>query len=461
MGRVGVEPTTNGLKGHAKNKQLLSKTQSFVDRLPVSCHFGPMATNRGGKSNILRRGAFRVVEFTNGSGTQSFRVVGWVDGVRIRKNFADLRSAEAHKVELEGQRVGVSAGSRVRAIQLTDDQLAVCERAAALIPDPDELRRAFTYWIEGGRAEALSKDEAGAVGLDEAVKGFLRWLPTSGLRPPTQANLKTRVRTFQSDLGDLPMRSLDADKIEAWLLSRKEVSEVSRSNDRRAIGRFLSWCVARPQRFIATNPVRDVKLRRMQVKDPEVFRVRELLRLLAAARQYRKGAFLRYVTLCVFAGLRPDEAKRIGDSQISIPDRELRITPAQSKAERSRVVELSPVAVAWIEEALAVKKRMTSKNRKVWSGLLRKARIKRWITDGLRHSALSLHLRASGSFAETATWGGTSETMLRKHYVGRFSAAEADLFARLHPDRKCRAADRAQDEKTIQFAAPDSAAVAS
>ncbi len=414
-----------------------------------------MATNRGGsKTDILRRGAFRVVEFTNGSGTQSFRVVGWVDGARVRKNFSDLRSAEAHKAQMEGQRVGVSAGSRVRAIQLTDDQLAVCERAAAIIPDPDELRRAFNHWLAGGREAALSKAEAGAVKLDDAVEGFLRWLPTSGLRPPTRANLKTRVRTFQSDLGDLPLRSLDADKIEAWLLSRKGVSEVSRSNDRRAIGRFLSWCVARPQRFIATNPVRDVKLRRMQAKDPEVFRVRELLRLLAAARQYRNGAFLRHVTLGVFAGLRPDEAARVGDSQISIADRELRITPAQSKVDRSRVVELSPVGVAWIEEALAVKKRLTPANRKAWAGLLRKARIARWIVDGLRHSALSLHLRVSGSFAATATWGGTSETMLRKHYVGRYSIKEADVFANLFPDRKARMNARRTNDGTVPFPIP-------
>jgi hypothetical protein len=46
---------------------------------------------------------FVISEFTNPSGEVVFRISGWLDGQRVRKNFPTRAEAEAERQVLEGQ----------------------------------------------------------------------------------------------------------------------------------------------------------------------------------------------------------------------------------------------------------------------------------------------------------------------------------------------------------------------
>ena len=64
--------------------------------------------------------SFVISEFTNPSGEIVYRVAGWLDGKRVRKNFATRTEAEAERQILEIQRLQAETGIRVTATRLED-----------------------------------------------------------------------------------------------------------------------------------------------------------------------------------------------------------------------------------------------------------------------------------------------------------------------------------------------------
>ena len=70
-----------------------------------------------------------ISEFTNPSEEIVFRVTGWLDGTRIRKNFPIRAEGSAERQALEIQRLQAETGIRTTATRLTDDQLHEAEAA--------------------------------------------------------------------------------------------------------------------------------------------------------------------------------------------------------------------------------------------------------------------------------------------------------------------------------------------
>jgi len=66
---------------------------------------------------------FVISEFTNPSGEIVFRVTGWLDGRRIRKNFPTRADAVTERQTLEIQHIQSATGVRTAATRLTDEQL--------------------------------------------------------------------------------------------------------------------------------------------------------------------------------------------------------------------------------------------------------------------------------------------------------------------------------------------------
>ena len=70
-----------------------------------------------------QKNSFVISQFTNPSGEIVFRVSGWLDGKRIRKNFPTRVEAEAERQALKLAEIQAETGVRVAATRLTDDQL--------------------------------------------------------------------------------------------------------------------------------------------------------------------------------------------------------------------------------------------------------------------------------------------------------------------------------------------------
>ena len=71
--------------------------------------------------------SFTISEFTNPSGVVVFRVSGWLDGKRIRKNFPTRAEAKAETDALEIQRLQGATDLRPAFTRLSEDQMHEAE----------------------------------------------------------------------------------------------------------------------------------------------------------------------------------------------------------------------------------------------------------------------------------------------------------------------------------------------
>jgi hypothetical protein len=107
-------------------------------------------------------------QFTNPSGEVVFRVSGWLDCKRIRKNFPTRPEAEAERQVLEVQRLEGGTGIRTAVTRLVEDQL---HEAEAVFRRLDGRPHSRSFYVEFAlanyRAPATQKL------LTEAVTEFL------------------------------------------------------------------------------------------------------------------------------------------------------------------------------------------------------------------------------------------------------------------------------------------------
>jgi hypothetical protein len=89
--------------------------------------------------------SFVVFEFTNPSGEIVFRVSGWLDGKRIRKNFATRAEAKAEADILEVQLLQGETGLRRTVTRLSEDALHEAEAVMQRIAGKP---RSLSFYVE-------------------------------------------------------------------------------------------------------------------------------------------------------------------------------------------------------------------------------------------------------------------------------------------------------------------------
>jgi integrase len=245
------------------------------------------------------------------------------------------------------------------------------------------------------------------------------------------------MRRFAGRAGNLPLRSMTPEIIKEIIVKRSGGLR-NQGNDRRAIGRFFYWCMESPRKWVATNPVSEVRIAKPEHAVPEVYTVREVMRWLVAARRHRGGKFLSFIVLQFFGGLRPSEAMRLEPNQWNLVDAELSIRAQQTKTKRPRTTHLTPMAVEWLRVCPAARIYNNITSVEHWSELCKLARPRRVIPDGFRHTAISHYFRRTGSYGLTAEWADNTEKIIKDHYKGRVTSADSERFWCLYPTRQMR-----------------------
>ena len=112
--------------------------------------------------------SFVISQFTNPSGEIVFRVSGWLDGKRVRKNFPTRPEAEAERQVLEVQRLQGETGIRTAVTRLVDDQL---HEAEAVFRRLNGRPHTLSFYVEF--ALANYREPVTQKLLTEAVTEFL------------------------------------------------------------------------------------------------------------------------------------------------------------------------------------------------------------------------------------------------------------------------------------------------
>lgn len=389
------------------------------------------------KRSIAKAGEwFNVYEFENGSGSTSFRVDGYKrDGSRVRENFSNLASASVRQVELETEYLKGHAETGIQATKLTADQLRLCEASILQLgEDWQRLLDAVTYWQQNGKQRAVIESPR----VDEAVDKYLEWLAISPFRDATRRHWKTRMTVFKNSVSNIRIADITPEFIESYLAGRK-TSAVGKDTDKRAISRFFSWCIERPRRWAIVNPCREVKIAKGEAAPISILPVKDCQKLLRAAAP---AGLAPYVAVCLFGGLRPFEARRLTWQAVNLKDREIRLEANQTKTGTARVVAICDTLHAWLK-AHKDKAFYPANWRRKFDGVKLKAgygtpdeekpKLKSWPSDVMRHTAISHYFRKTGSYGQTAEQFGNSEAIIKAHYQGRVSSADAKKFYALRP----------------------------
>jgi hypothetical protein len=114
---------------------------------------------------------FAVSRYENRNGVTSWRVSGWLHGVRIRKNFLSREEAAAESAALEIRAAQIAAGMRSTATFLTEDQLRDAESVyRRLDGQTQSLPFYVDFALNNYREPDREKPLSDAVGLYLAVK---------------------------------------------------------------------------------------------------------------------------------------------------------------------------------------------------------------------------------------------------------------------------------------------------
>jgi integrase len=388
---------------------------------------------------------FKIQSFTNPrTGSESWRVTGIKrDGGRVRENHSDAEHAKSRQIELETEYAQGHTETGIKATTLNTEQLRLCEGALVQLGD-DWMRMidAVTYWQQNGKQRAAIESPR----IDEATEKYLDWLKASTFRDATKQHWKTRINIFRNSVTNMRTADVTTEIIQNYL-DRRGTSASGKDTDRRAISRFFSWCIESERRWAIVNPCRGVKKgERGEVEAVRVLSIAECKALLAAAEQ---GGLAPYVAICLFGGLRPEETARLQWESVNLTDMEIRLAANQVKTGRTtgrgRTVAINPTLAAWLKAHKDTpiypanwRKRFDVVKRAAGFGTPteKMKHLKPWPHDVMRHTAISHFFRDTGSYGRAADQFGNSEAIIKKHYDGRVSSADAKQFYAIKPAKK-------------------------
>ena len=181
--------------------------------------------------------------------------------------------------------------------------------------------------------------------------------------------------------------------------------------------------------------------------EPCVLSLADCRKLLAAARDYKEGRLLPYVAVSLFAELRPTELSRLTWERIDLTEGTITLDGSMAKTRQRRIVKLPENAVAWLLP-LAPKhpdfvpaafvrhfgrvKRAAGFNVNE-GGKKGGKKLRPWVQDYMRHTAVSMYLAKHKHEGEAATWAGNSPNVIHRHYKGLVKYADAAEFWKLTP----------------------------
>jgi integrase len=188
---------------------------------------------------------------------------------------------------------------------------------------------------------------------------------------------------------------------------------------------FLEWCVA--SHYLETNPLSGsanrIRIAKVESKEILTLGAPEAKTLLRVAAQPAHRSLLGWLTLALFAGVRPQEIARSHPQALNLEEGIFRVIAKASKTSQTRVIELHPTAIAWLkywQQTAGANAHFVSKgHRERWDRLRQEAGLaENWVHDVLRHTFASMHYAAFQNASQLRALMGHSqnENTLFSHY---------------------------------------------
>jgi hypothetical protein len=383
---------------------------------------------------MTHENSFTVVRFKNRNGAISWRVAGWLNGVRFRKNFKTREEAAAEKAAIERRADEAASGLRSIATSLTIEQV---REAEGVFQRLSGRTRSLAFYLD--YALVNYRDPLREKTVADAAKEYL----TLREADHKQGNLSHRQFTsFRCELRALqtlyPKKSV-AELTPSALIDffkRGQVSKKSYNNRRGLVGAFFKHCVL--QDWLAISPIHKVPHYRgigHQRGSAPTLSTDQCARIMEWAEANHGGALVPFITLCLFAGIRPDlyhgEISKLESKDVRLDTGVILIEPEVSKVRMKRAITIQPNLAAWLRAyPLADFPIMPHGFRRLRLKFRHEFNLSH---DVLRHTFISMFVGKFRSLGDAALQAGNSESIIRKHYLDLKSPVEAEKFWSILP----------------------------
>lgn len=369
---------------------------------------------------------------------QTFQLVGYVHGERVRKRFKKREDAVFEKSRLE---VLAANSGEIRPVntRLTAEQIADAEAAFRRLGGKS-LAEAVDWYLVNYRPPAVPKL------LTEAKTAYLAFK-----KPHVEAvHLEDVERKLDMLSGWFPasqVHDVKSDTLEAKMVERGWANKTW-NNVRACLLDFFNYTMAEPRRWRTDNPAAQILPRKVARGLPKIERAEVLAELFSFLETYsggprrpkKPGFLIPYFALATFAGLRPSvpdgEVWKIGqlkdvsrtiDADVGV----IRISPEIAKTDFVRTVKIrAPLAAFLMAYPLQDYPIIVPSLQHHVTEVRKRFNL---TDDVLRHTWISAHVATFKSIGEAAIEAGNSEAIIKGHYLNSMSEAEAAAFWCIRP----------------------------
>jgi len=232
-----------------------------------------------------------------------------------------------------------------------------------------------------------------------------------------------RIGKFAETFGEARVSEIMPDQIEKWIDKYKSnrkrpLSPVSRNNFLAYLNAFFNFAVKKGH--TTSNPIEQIDRVRLDRPEIAILTPDEVRRLLFAARDH-VPELVPYLTIAVFAGVRPAELQRLTWEHVNFDLKYIHITGGRAKVRGERYVDMEDVLLAWLKPYGQKSGQICPQDTYTFTKLFDRARGKAglkesWKPDVLRHTYASYHVAKYERKDKTAMMMGNSVKMLDRHY---------------------------------------------
>ncbi len=383
----------------------------------------------------MNRSEFYVTRFENRNGVISWRVAGWLHGVRIRKNFKTRDEAAAEKAALEIKALQTDSGLRPQTTFLTAEQLRESESLFQRISGRPQT---LSFYVD--YALAHYRPASQETSLTDASTAYLAIKNQEHARTLISARqlraIRNEMTTFQERFPHELVSRFNPETITAYL-ERGAPALKTYNNRRGLLFTFFKFAVRKG--WTVENPVERTVQHRIAHRrgSAETLTTEQAAELLSYAEKYKGGVMVPYFVLCLFAGVRPclvdGEILRLDARDVCLDLGVIRIEPEVSKIRTSRQIAIQSNLAAWLRAYPLSRFPIVPPNAKNMRAAI--SRQFGLTHDVLRHTFISMFVGKFRSMGEAALQAGNSESIIRKHYLNVKSKKESDRFFNIGPKR--------------------------
>lgn len=381
----------------------------------------------------MNQTTFEVIRYTNRNGTTSWRVSGWLHGLRVRKNFKTQQEAAAEKSALEIKAVQTAHGMQLVATSLNVDQV---REAEAVFLRLRSQPCALSFYVEFALHNYKKPDQQKR--LSVACADYIaakQWeFDQDQLSAPQMRHIRWEMKRLTDHFTTQSVAEVTSNGLITFLEAGKGGMK-THNNRRGLLSTFFKFCFQRG--WVAENPIAKVphyRFRRKRGSAPTLS-IAQARAVMEFAETHQGGVLVPYFALCLFAGIRPGvpygEISRLKPEMIDLDAGVIHIPPEVSKVRESRKTTIQPNLAAWLRayplQACAIMVGNFKKRREKFGKQLGLTH------DVMRHTFISMFVAKFRSIGEASIQAGNSESIIRRHYLDLKNKEEGEQFFGIVP----------------------------